>query len=158
MRDCIRRWVSFMKRRSLKKYNKGFSLVELIVVVLIMAIIAVALAPRVMRWVNESRVSADAYTYDTVVAAAQDALSDEGAWKKCESISFTITINGNTSGDTFIMDNTAPEEFVDEFYKHCGGSDAVSNIKLKQKDCEAIITVNKGDVVRTKAPSEKAGH
>ena len=79
-----------MKRRSLKKYNKGFSLVELIVVVLIMAIIA-------------------------------------------------------------------PKEFVDEFYKQCGGRDAVSNIKLKQKDYEAIITVNKGDVVRTKAPSEKAG-
>ena len=48
MRDCIRRWVSFMKRRSLKKYNIGFSIVELIVVVLILAIIAVALAPRVM--------------------------------------------------------------------------------------------------------------
>ncbi|MCI5848904.1 MAG: type II secretion system GspH family protein, partial [Lachnoclostridium sp.] len=39
-----------MKRT--KKNNKGFSLVELIVVVLIMAIIAVALAPQVMKWVN----------------------------------------------------------------------------------------------------------
>ena len=32
-----------------KRNNKGFSLVELIVVILIMAVIAVALAPQVMK-------------------------------------------------------------------------------------------------------------
>ena len=38
-----------------KNNNKGFSLVELIVVVLIIAIIAVALAPQVIKWVDRAR-------------------------------------------------------------------------------------------------------
>ena len=38
-----------------KNKNKGFSLVELIVVVLIIAVIAVALAPQVIKWVDQAR-------------------------------------------------------------------------------------------------------
>lgn len=60
-----------------KLNNKGFSLVELIVVVLIMAIIAVALAPQVMKWVEESRKSTDANNYDTIVEACNTALADQ---------------------------------------------------------------------------------
>ena len=52
-------------KKTKKMNNKGFSLVELIVVVLIMAIIAVALAPQVMKWVNNSRVSSDVAMYET---------------------------------------------------------------------------------------------
>lgn len=51
------------------KNNKGFSLVELIVVVLIMAIIAVSLAPQVMKWVDQSRQSVDVQTKDSIVSA-----------------------------------------------------------------------------------------
>ncbi len=60
-----------------KMNNKGFSLVELIVVVLIMAIIAVALAPQVMKWVENSRKSTDCNNYDSVVSAVNLALADE---------------------------------------------------------------------------------
>ncbi|MCR5205798.1 MAG: type II secretion system GspH family protein [Lachnospiraceae bacterium] len=60
-----------------KMNNKGFSLVELIVVVLIMAIIAVALAPQVMKWVENSRKSTDCNNYDSVVSAVNIALADE---------------------------------------------------------------------------------
>ena len=65
--------------KTLKKNNKGFSLVELIVVILIMAIIAVALAPQVMKWVGESKESADknniALIKSTVDAAVADFLA-----------------------------------------------------------------------------------
>ncbi len=40
-----------------KNKNKGFSLVELIVVVLIIAVIAVALAPQVIKWVDAARTN-----------------------------------------------------------------------------------------------------
>jgi len=60
-----------------KMNNKGFSLVELIVVVLIMAIIAVALAPQVMKWVENSRMSTDVQNYDSVVEAVNVALTDK---------------------------------------------------------------------------------
>jgi len=65
-----------------KMNNKGFSLVELIVVVLIMAIIAVALAPQVMKWVENSRKSTDCNNYDSVVSAVNVALADETVMKK----------------------------------------------------------------------------
>lgn len=137
-----------MKRT--KKNNKGFSLVELIVVVLIMAIIAVALAPQVMKWVNESRKSADASTYDTVVAAAQDALADEAAWNACANTTFKITI----SKTGCVVDATAPTDFNDSFQKHLGGDKAVKAIKMKQSDVTAEVTVDKGTVVRTKEPGD----
>ena len=143
-----------MKRT--KKNNKGFSLVELIVVVLIMAIIAVALAPQVMKWVNESRKSADASTYDSVVAAAQDALADETAWNACANISFKITID--KSGCT--VDSSAPEAFNTSFQNHLGGENAVKAIKMKQSNVTAEVTVNKGTVERTSEPiadAQKAG-
>lgn len=135
-----------MKRT--KKNNKGFSLVELIVVVLIMAIIAVALAPQVMKWVNESRKSADASTYDSVVAAAQDALADEDAWNACADTSFTITI----SKSGCVVQTGAPEQFNTSFQKHLGGSEAVNAIKMKQSNVTAVVTVNHGTVERTHEP------
>lgn len=91
-----------------KKNNKGFSLVELIVVVLIMAIIAVALAPQVMKWVNNARISADVTTYDAVVSSAQLALTDSEAYKEnsalAEATKVTITIKKD--GVTFAGTST----------------------------------------------------
>lgn len=45
-----------------KMNNKGFSLVELIIVVAIMAVLVVVLAPQYLKYVEKSRVSADAST------------------------------------------------------------------------------------------------
>ena len=66
----------------MKKNNKGFSLVELIVVVLIMAIIAVALAPQVMKWVENSRKSTDCSNYDTLYEACGVALTNKDIYAK----------------------------------------------------------------------------
>lgn len=62
--------------KTIKKNNKGFSLVELIVVILIMAIIAVALAPQVMKWVDESKISADNSNRATIKGAVDAAVAD----------------------------------------------------------------------------------
>ena len=89
--------------KNLKKDNKGFSLVELIVVVLIMAIIAVALAPQVMKWVENSRITADQNTAGNLKAAAQAGFADFQAHnnKLSAATSYTIGTNGKvTGGDT----------------------------------------------------------
>ena len=75
----------------MKKNNKGFSLVELIVVVLIMAIIAVALAPQVMKWVENSRKSTDCNNYDSVVSAVNIALANEDVMSKIGTTGYTLT-------------------------------------------------------------------
>lgn len=67
-----------------KKNNKGFSLVELIVVILIMAIIAVALAPQVMKWVGESRKSTDENNKATIKSAVSAGVADYMSKKNIE--------------------------------------------------------------------------
>ncbi len=62
--------------KNLEKDNKGFSLVELIVVVLIMAIIAVALAPQVINWVDNSRITADQNAAGNLKTATQVAIAE----------------------------------------------------------------------------------
>ncbi len=59
-----------------KKDNKGFSLVELIIVVAIMAILVGLLAPQYLKYVEKSRKSADANNLDQMVQAVQVYAAD----------------------------------------------------------------------------------
>lgn len=89
-----------MKKLLNKKNNKGFSLVELIVVVLIMGIIAVALAPQVMKWVGKSKISTDKNNADSLKSAVQTALADwqgQDNGKIPSSGDFTANSNGGTA-------------------------------------------------------------
>lgn len=72
-----------MKKLMKKKNNKGFSLVELIVVVLILGILAVALAPQVMKWVGTARTNSDSNQAKTYQSAIQEALAD---WQQTQSV------------------------------------------------------------------------
>ncbi len=56
--------------------NKGFSLVELIVVVLIMGILAVSLTPQVLKWVNNARKASDLDYMHSLESAVSYALMD----------------------------------------------------------------------------------
>ena len=60
-----------------KKNNKGFSLVELIVVVAIMAVLVGVLAPAYLRYVEKSRIQKDNSAVAEVVEAVKIALSEE---------------------------------------------------------------------------------
>lgn len=56
--------------------NKGFSLVELIIVIAIMAILVGVLTPQLLKYIEKSKVSSDTQLCDTIHSAIQTTLSD----------------------------------------------------------------------------------
>lgn len=56
--------------------NKGFSLVELIIVIAIMAILIGVMAPQLLKYVERSRQSKDVQTVDSVHTAVVTAMLD----------------------------------------------------------------------------------
>ena len=59
-----------------KLNNKGFSLVELIIVIAIMAVLIGVLAPQYLKYVEKSRQSADLDTVDAMVSAVETYSAD----------------------------------------------------------------------------------
>ena len=75
------------------KNNKGFSLVELIIVIAIMAVLVGVLAPTYLQYVEKSKKSNDVSTVDSIVNAIEISAIDPevqtaGTW------SIKITIDG----------------------------------------------------------------
>lgn len=79
--------------------NKGFSLVELVVVVLIMAIVAVALAPQVMKWVENSRIASDLETRNSIENNCILAIADEEVFDLVKDGGYEIIITKTSSGN-----------------------------------------------------------
>ena len=145
-----------------KKDNKGFTLVELVIVVAILAILVGLLAPQYTKYVEKSRKSADASNLENMVKAVEIAAADAS-----ESIpvgTYTITIGAsattvaktNGDGDASKVD-AAIKEFVDKnyantAYKSKKWSDAGSEANLV-----ATIEVDKdGATTVSYAPNELA--
>ena len=59
-----------------KLNNKGFSLVELIIVIAIMAVLIGVLAPQYLKYVEKSRRSADLDNWDSIISAIEVYASD----------------------------------------------------------------------------------
>ena len=63
-----------MKR--IKRNNKGFSLVELIIVIAIMAILAGVLAPQFVKYIGRSRISTDIQNAQQIATAISAEFAD----------------------------------------------------------------------------------
>ena len=64
-----------------KTNNKGFSLVELIIVIAIMAILAGAIAPALIKYIDKSRKSNDVSSAKTIKTAVETALGTEDVYE-----------------------------------------------------------------------------
>lgn len=96
-----------------KTNNKGFSLVELIIVIAIMAILAGAIAPALIRYIDKSRKSNDVSSCKTIKTAVETALGNEDVYAfltNCgdDDTDFTlITFNPGEATSTATMSNDA---------------------------------------------------
>ena len=111
--------------------NKGFSLVELIIVIAIMAILAGALAPALIKYIAKSRRSTDVSNAQTIATAVANALSVEKAYDDATPGDYPVNTDGTQLGTS--------NAFTSEVTSQLG----TSTFKPKyDKDKQFTITVN----------------
>lgn len=89
-----------------KLNNKGFSLVELIIVIAIMAVLIGVLAPQYLRYVEKSRISADGTTINEYVDALSIAGSDTSLSLDTNK---TYTVTSAANSDTITVSADASD-------------------------------------------------
>lgn len=95
-----------------KKDNKGFTLVELVIVIAILAILVGLLAPQYTKYVEKSRKAADASNMDEMVKIVKVFAADPA--NELAKGDYTITIP--TTGTASIKKDTTPIETTDKLY------------------------------------------
>ena len=113
-----------------KKNNKGFSLVELVIVIAILAILVGILAPQYTKYVEKSRKSADVSNLENLVTAFKTAASD-GA-DDIAAGTYTITIATDKSSVALKSDKGTSADTVKNLIGSFAGS-TWTDTKLKSK-------------------------
>lgn len=118
--------------------NKGFSLVELIIVIAIMAILIGVMAPQLLKYVERTRVSSDTQLADTVKTAVTTAILDP----------MNMEDTGYQAGISTLATATAlqsiPDVFKDDVAETLGESSSADitaswvTSNLKSKDATGI--------------------
>ena len=87
-----------MKRT--KRNNKGFSLVELIIVIAIMAILAGVLAPQFVKYIGRSRTSTDIQNAQQIATAISAEFADTATTSAISTQNVNGTGDAKWNGDT----------------------------------------------------------
>jgi type IV pilus assembly protein PilA len=130
------------KHRKFMKGDAGFSLVELIIVIAIMAALVAILAPQYLKYVEASRVSADQTQLDEIMKAVKIAAVDPETSVTPGVV--TITIAANTGVGTVNAEalGTVAKQSV---YDALGGNTVSFKSKYLKKSAATQIDITVTD-------------
>lgn len=138
-----------------KLNNKGFSLVELIIVIAIMAILVGVMAPSLMKYIEKSRYSSDVQTIDNAYSALKYAMADEGAYQAAlgnaaltgaSGVDFATILAGSDKLSTEVKDVFGASTYTFKSKAFAAGSGTQSAIMVKMDaNGEFVITVTSKD-------------
>lgn len=133
-----------------KRKNSGFSLVEMIVVVLIMGIITVSLAPQVMKWVGKAKESADFQAQNGIKETAQVALAEfESTGAVLADEDYNVTSSGVSVAGGGTDNNSGMKELLVAYMhgtypKVQAESGKVFQIQMRQSGKKVTVTTVSG--------------
>ena len=116
--------------KRVKKNNKGFTLVELIIVIAIIAILVAVLAPNYVRYVDRSRWSSDRNDCESLLQEVRTAIVD--AQNENDGVKVEGTITVTSSGTTATK---VDSKITDSLWK---ADHAWSDGKIKHKDNQKL--------------------
>ncbi len=116
--------------------NKGFSLVELIIVIAIMAILVGVMAPQLIKYIEKTNVSSDTQLCDTVKTAITTAMMDPEILADSASVT---KINGLGSGKQALSGLSGSTKF-ESAIKEALGVSAIGDVngQLKSSGATAV--------------------
>ena len=127
--------------RENRKANKGFSLVELIIVMAIMVALVAVLAPQYIRYLQRSRDAVVKNAAEDVLTAVKTDIIDPDGELKIDSTTASVVVNAAKNGSKLIITPNGLSA------KSAGGSageiiSKLAGISDKQVKSEVKVTIN----------------
>ena len=133
----------------IKGENKGFSLIELIIVIAIMAVLVAVIAPNLTKYLGSSKKQTDKKNLDEVHSQALNCISDAATRENEISIMSSEADDGTSSAVYVLRYNsatgkttaTAKTNGVDDFAKLLTANLKDSNTVSKENKSNTVISI-----------------
>lgn len=133
-----------IEKTAKRKTDKGFSLIELIIVIVVMAILVAILAPQFMKHIEKSRRVRDIEDAQRIGETMETWLTDE-------------RIRLNASGGTMIGNDSPLNVTFQKTYIYVGQSTGKSSWDKVLKELNERVGVKDGELLLTKLKAQKKG-
>lgn len=141
------------------KNNKGFSLVELIIVIAIMAILVGVMAPQLIKYIEKSNVSADTQLAATIQTACVTAMMDPEVLADTSASNYINGLQGGQAniasfvGGTNKYTSAVSEILGETVAANITGSLKSANVNNNAKDISVTLSANSCTVIITNSDS-----